>query len=344
MVVMVKNITHSETIIACVFILLKNKISLIEYPKMKSEQISKPYVVSGDVEGLMRRWSTRQTEILIPSATFFADLQEGLKDQLGLCFDGGVVMVSEERLRHELREKISQAGVPIVSMDRAYIDEEAGSQVRYLESTRAVNSQMEDVGLIERNGYGSVDDQIRTLSEEIKTNLGTNELCLVDDVIFSGGCMEEVIRKFEKQGMRITRVIVGVGVDEGLDKLEQMGIEVDCVERFAGVIDEICERDFYAGVPLSGRCVLADNGDVFGAPYFLPFGNPEKWASIPTEKVVPFSRFCVYQSKLLWREVEICSNRIVRPNDLPRRVDFASVNGGSGMVSVVDLLDNLLIR
>jgi hypothetical protein len=97
-----------------------------------------------------------------------------------------------------------------------------------------------------------------------------------------------------------------------------MGKEVHCVRFYEDVIDEVCERDFYPGVPMSGR-LLAGVGN-WGAPYIKPFGNPEKWASIPSEHVADFSWLCLENAVALFETIEQLSGRSVHIEDLDRRI------------------------
>jgi hypothetical protein len=90
------------------------------------------------------------------------------------------------------------------------------------------------------------------------------------------------------------------------------------VEEFDDLIDQVCERDFYAGVPYSGReHAGADN---VGFPYFLPFGKPKDWASVPDKHQKIFSRMCIRTSIDLFEELERLNNVEFKCKDLPRFV------------------------
>ncbi len=85
------------------------------------------------------------------------------------------------------------------------------------------------------------------------------------------------------------------------------------------VIDQICERDFYFGIAGSGISVRTST-NIVKAPYFLPFGNPVKRASIPIESATYFSNSCITRSILLWQEIEMLSNRKLYIKDLPEQI------------------------
>jgi len=112
-------------------------------------------------------------------------------------------------------------------------------------------------------------------------------------------------------------VVAGVTIGEGAKRLKkETKAELWTVIYYDEVIDEICERDFYPGVPLSGRTVKGQLN--VGAPYLLPFGKPTHWASIPKEWEKEFSRFCLQQTIKLWEEIEEISGKVVRNCDLDR--------------------------
>ena len=89
------------------------------------------------------------------------------------------------------------------------------------------------------------------------------------------------------------------------------------------VIDQICERDFYFGIPCSGISIIKNN-QIYKAPYFKPFGNPVERASIPECYEDEFSKSCVNRSILLWEEIERLSKRAVDVKELPERINNLS--------------------
>ncbi len=150
------------------------------------------------------------------------------------------------------------------------------------------------------------------------TKMNTKEITLVDDVVFTGDLLERVAHFLSRIDFKIPLICAGIGIGEGIKRLIKAGYNVRCVRTYEEVIDEICERDFYPGVPLSGRVLI--NGKNLGVPYLLPFGNPGKWASIPKEQQKPFSKFCIRQTITLFEAVEKHSNKVVCCSDLERKV------------------------
>jgi hypothetical protein len=146
----------------------------------------------------------------------------------------------------------------------------------------------------------------------------------VDDVIFSGDGAVVLVEKFKAIGLPIANIIAGIGIKEGIDKLRAAGVVVSCVKSYDDVADEVCERDFLAGVPMSGRTVVGDEGAHWSAPYFEPYGNPEKWASIPSESQRAMSLFCLSQSLRLWDKMEELNGGAIADHDVPRPLKGAN--------------------
>lgn len=246
----------------------------------------KKYVVSGE------RWNFGR-KLLFPGVSFQKKLEKELVEKLGSIFGEGVVLfVPERRLREGLARLV--AGKPsVVSLERFYVDTSW-----HLEISRAVDINLSDIGLKPRAGADSIDRQIAELAAK-----GLKEIVIADDVLFSGGVLE-VIRKIQNKGIGVKEFICGISIGEGMEKLSDGGLKVSSVLHCEEVIDEICHRDFYAGVPYSGRMVINGKNENIGAPYFFPFGKPVEWASIPKERAEEFSMFCLRQSIMLWEYLE----------------------------------------
>jgi hypothetical protein len=291
-----------------------------------AKEDSKPYVISADLHGLMKRWSTKSGYSL-PHESFFEGIRRDLEGVLRSYYSGNVEIVSEFELRSGLEKLAEKSQYPIVSLDRAYVDQNTPKIMYFLDLTRAVDEKMKDIGLYPRPGFPSKDEQMKYVC------YGQGPITLLDDVVFSGGGIVDLAKEFEEKGRPVKQVIVGVGISEGVKKLRDMGIQVECVREYDDVVDEVCERDYYAGVPMSGRTVMASDGRIGSAPYFRPFGNPEKWATIPVERVPEFSRFCLTQSLVLWAAVSKNSQADIPVASLPRKIF-----GVSEDVSIITLL------
>lgn len=275
------------------------------YAESKERIQDKPYVVSADIKTLLEPWALERGYTL-PDSGFFRQLRADFAKGMTTIFPG-FELVSEEELSNGLTKMIKENGIFPVSLDRVYYRSQPG-----LEIARVVDSEGSSRGLGRRVDSPQLLSQFRELKSR-----GLTKVALVDDVIFSGDLLERVSRVLETAGIEVPVIYAGIGIEEGIDKLTSKGREVYCVKEYLEVLDEVCERDFYPGVPLSGR--LLDDGRT-SVPYILPFGNPVEWASIPSESQVSFSRFCLNQTVKLFSAIEDASGKEVSCVDVERKV------------------------
>jgi len=277
-----------------------------------NNEICKPYIVSADAQGLLSQWS-RKTGYSLPETDYFQGMLKDLGNTLQEYFPE-VDVVPEVYLRAGLKQLTSENNQPTISLDRVYVDRQNNNIVGFLDTTRSVDENLNETGLVSRNST-DIDSQIQQLSKQY---VGKS-ISLLDDVIFGGNTMLEVINKFQKQGVVVSRVIAGIAIQEGIDLLNTKQIEVVALLTYKQVADEICERDFVPGTPDSGRTIVL-NGKRYGAPYLLPFGKPGSWASIPKDKEKDFSLFCLSQSTNLWKRIERESATSVPTNALTKPI------------------------
>jgi hypothetical protein len=268
--------------------------------------MNKPYVVSADIYLLMKEWATRNG-FMLPAREFFRQLREKFSNRMRGIFQN-FEFVSEEEISCGLAGLVAGSGLPVISLDRVYFTSELN-----LEIARLVDESGKDRGLGHRAGTPPLVKQIRKLQTS-----GIREVVVVDDVIFTGALLERIIKLLSRIGIQVPLVCAGIGIAEGINRINSTKREVRCVRTYGEVIDEVCERDFYPGVPFSGRLLVG--GDNVGVPYLLPFGKPESWASIPSEHAAAFSRFCLHQTISLFDEVERCSGKPILCQDLGRKV------------------------
>jgi hypothetical protein len=279
----------------------------------------------------MKRWG-KTKGLDLPDDNFFLESAEELKNELSGIF-GDVTVIPEEHLKFGLEKMVKTARRPVLSLDRAYLDGRDGLVAGHLDVTRAVDPEFNDLGLRPRPGCKTIDEQIAELRSPDKS-----EVCLADDVIFGGGGIVELIKRLAEVNRPVSRVFTGIGIKEGVEKVRAEGVPVSCVIEYDEVIDEVCQRDFWGGAPLSGRTVISDKEETWSAPYFKPFGLPEKWASIPAENVEAFSAFCFLKTIELWRQVEKVNGASLRTSEVPRLLKGVEEND-----SIVEALMGFMI-
>lgn len=284
------------------------------------------YVVSEDIHILLDEWAMKKG-FCLPSRDFFKQLRKEMQRYLSRIFSAGNIdMVSAEELRNGMRKFIRQTENSVVSMDRVYVRTNPEIQI-----ARMVDKSLNDCGTGPRFGAPSIQKQLVRVKEKY------SKILLVDDVLFSGNVMTEIISSLEKIGVATPVIVVGIAIGEGVERIQKCtSSEVLSVKYYREVIDEICERDFYPGVPLSGRLV-ADMKTEIGSPYFHPFGKSCNWASIPQDEEKEFSVFCLQQTIRLWKEIEKVSQKIVRCCDL-ERIPFGSSYDKSRFVNYLGSL------
>lgn len=277
-----------------------------ELPKRKEVETQNPYVVSQDICILMQKWADEKN-FNLPSKEFFTGLRLEFAQFMKQIFPN-FQSISEYELSTGLNNLVKETGLFPISLDRVYYSSNPG-----LDISRLVNAEGQDKGLGRRRDSSPLLRQFRELKK-----IGIKEAVLVDDVLFSGDLAQRIIRVLSNQGIEIPIICAGIAIKKGVDILSASGKNIKAVKTYEEVIDEVCERDFYPGVPMSGRSL--NNNENIGIPYILPFGSPGKWASIPEEWQKTFSQFCLKQSIKLFEEIEYCSGRYIYCSDLDRKI------------------------
>lgn len=275
-------------------------------PEKKEIEQQNPYVVSEDIGILMQKWA-KNKGFVIPDTIFFVKLRLQFAAFMKQIFSN-FELVSEEELSVGLKNMVKKTELFPISLDRVYYQSNPG-----LDISRLVDAQGNDRGLGRRRDSSTLLNQFRKLRK-----LGIKEAVLVDDVIFSGGLAERITNVLSSIGIETPIICSGIAIKEGVDIITRSGKELCAVKTYDKVTDEVCERDFYPGVPLCGRTL--NGSENVGIPYILPFGNPEQWASIPKERQTSLSKFCLRQSISIFETIEEMSGRYVNCEDLDRKI------------------------
>lgn len=287
-----------------------------------------PYIISADAEHLITQWGVRKN-LRTPDKAFFEDFQAGLVEQIKAAGDDFYPdILPHGDLAHGLQSLIfNHSRGDAVALDRAYVGDDFA---RHFEVTRAVGPSFESIGTRRRPNAPQISDQL----DYIVANSGS-ELTLVDDVIFSGDAIIDAADMFSRRGATVSTVLAAVAIGEGREKIEKAGIEVVSVVDYEDVKDEICERDFMAGIPYSGRTVYMPDDAHYSAPYFQPFGSPEQWASIEDQAAArKMSAYCIDRSIELWSIIDSLNEVQLPHGEIPRPLEL-----GAGSESIVAYLE-----
>jgi hypothetical protein len=288
--------------------------------------------VSEDVDILITRWC-KTAGLIPPEKEFYLEPRAKMKTFLRNLF-ARVTFISSKQIRTGLLRSIAQhkkAGLTIVSLERAYLEDSEVNE--RIELTRTVDGSLEDVVIPSvRNGTPLKQFQFERLRGK--------EIALVDDVVFSGKTLIGTISGLHHCHANVHAVTAAVGVKEGVDNLKKATfgvigmpdrLMVDCLDEFDDVSDQVCERDFYPGVPYSGRAHFTSDASF---PYVLPLGRPDKWASIPEKELERFSVLCIDNTIALFAEIEKRNKRMITCAMVPRPV-FGFPKNNTRFVSVL---------
>ncbi|MDE5888515.1 MAG: hypothetical protein K2H20_00675, partial [Bacilli bacterium] len=215
--------------------------------------------------------------------------------------------------------------IPIVSLDKIYLSIDS-KNILFLDCTRLDGSK-ELVSRNSANTFDSVILQIKKISDYL-LNRGVRNIILADDVVFSGSVLRKVISLFNQYNIRVVGIRSAISTFSSFKTFnDSLPLGLKCGYLLdEKVIDQICERDFYFGIAQSGISIVDNDKKIYKAPYFIPYGDPVKRASIPEKDQISFSKNCIARSIVLWEEIEKLSKKRIYIKDLPEKIIGTSEN------------------
>jgi hypothetical protein len=89
-----------------------------------------------------------------------------------------------------------------------------------------------------------------------------SKVVLADDGTFTGDTILEVIKGLRKSNIRVREIRMGFARKDSLDEFYKSDPSFDIIPGFTksknGLLDWVCERDFFIGAPRSGRTLGRD--------------------------------------------------------------------------------------
>lgn len=238
--------------------------------------MEKPYVISAELDLI-------DSPFIKPNQ--IDNFRQSLDDNLR-AIGKNTRWISSDTLQRGIRQRIARTNLPVISLDDRYVNSADG----WIGISRGVTPELNDDGYVPRVGYSTVSDQLDAIA-----GIG-REVILADDVLYSGEMTAWLADELQQRGVIVRSVLAGIAIREGIEKLATYAIDVDAVEIFDDVEDELCERDF-AVVPGSGRRIASLGAN---ALYFCTrFGRPTQWASIPAESSALFAEASYRRSAIL---------------------------------------------
>jgi lipopolysaccharide biosynthesis glycosyltransferase len=208
-------------------------------------------------------------------------------------------------------------------MDQIYINCDERN-IYSLDVTRLTGSK-EMVSRRDPLDKDGVRKQVERISNTLKSNK-QDKIILLDDVIFSGSVIDYISNLFNEYGINVVGASAAISSNEAYNRFNYLDEKIKCEYLMSdNVLDEICERDFFYGIPQSGM-VKEVNGIAFKAPYFLPFGDPVARASCPDDKKELFSQGLIKISIKLWEEINRLSKREIMNYELPEQILNTNLN------------------
>lgn len=301
------------------------------------------YLVTADIAVLVRRWA-EQNRFHAPSREFFSGLQQELMVALSEIFEPRGIqpdLLNWTDMKSRLMSLIEEEarGLPVISLDSVYVE---NADMRF--SVTRLNALKDgtwiDLGHGPRPNAGMVDTQLtRIVQSSALEGLNDRRVVVVDDGVWSGSTFYALQELLKERGIEVAKFLVGVyrksedpAGQEYLQKLDAKVIPTEEGDYKPGEIFEwVCMRDFFPGVPFSGRTVgsLGETANgielaavaqfypsqpVFGnigAPYVLTLGNPVDWACIPAEHAKAFSLKCLELTRRLFVAIEEETSRVL---------------------------------
>lgn len=266
------------------------------------------YILTQDLRRLLQLWAARDPQVLpaLPPRPFFDNLHFNLVGVLrGLQQRtyGREVRVVSYRWREFcalIQDAISDSASfdATVSLDRVYVPT-ATAYVEWNRINGLDGAAFPALGDGPRPGALPLSTQIAQVAGALRA-AGHRRLLLVDEGVFSGGSVGRVAEELTREGLDV------VGIAVGFHRVQPhvtfpVPLAAGAALPQAECLDWICERDFFPGVPLSGRTLgFLQNGepvphpDNIGLSYLAGFGDVVEWASIPAGEGWAFTRSCLH--------------------------------------------------
>lgn len=267
---------------------------------------------------------------------FFVDeLMRILIKNLRFSYPHAEVFLSDLFELEKIKEEMLH-GRPGISLD-AY--SQISSVVASLGLSRIFKPKGEvQIEIGHRPGYASVHEQLKTL----KKTLPKEKYCLIEDDVFTGLTLKNVIQVLVNNGFDIFEAVVGLQVGE-----PQLKTPIKAIHSFPNgeVINVADPRDFLIGSYEGGLAIRLNNGKHVRAPYIWPFVNPTARVNIPKQKALAFSVEVFQLNRKVFEKIDALLGRSLIISELwPSFYDYLiEAYSFYPNASVINMIDKLLI-
>lgn len=340
------------------------------------------YLVTEDLSKIITRWCTdeKNKPYPDPEGQFYKEIMESLCESLQeYCFPDKTVKVinlPRESFADILDRRKSHDANALnefwVSLDDVYANVGTKGQDGFqISITRFVDK---DDGELERgprpeSNFDTIDEQILACARSWRSAGGPSRpVVLIDDGTFTGKTITTVLEKLADEEIFVDSIRLGVANPSAITaiakwKHRKTGRSIrflGCLKLCPPVFDWVAERDFFPGVPFSGRVVgkiennvvvpqrAAPSNKPFRKPYLLgtSMGRIEEWARIDRGKS-EFTCAAIKLSIKLWAELERTWGQEIRVKELaaiPWPLYRSDANEMNEILDMrwIDVLENML--
>ncbi|MEI6288334.1 MAG: phosphoribosyltransferase [bacterium] len=285
------------------------------------------YILTVDLGEKMQLFSTLGLNVPAPEATIFVDAWQTLKHELDniLSPTAEVLVMSTKSLARDIVSKVSrcQSNLQSRAMREAFVVSTCPEIANLrggasLQINRLIDQQGEILGIGPRPGAMPIRDQLSAIAKMAEGR----PVILMEDGSFTGGTMCFILEEMKKHHIKVMAVVIGLLFSAAKQEIAKVfdGEVIVCEEKIEDPVEWMPDHDFFPFTPNSGRVfgiswcgelmpLYSRDGATFCAPYLLPFSPISKWASIPEEKSIQFSRVCLQLTRKIFQYLCDCNNR-----------------------------------
>lgn len=236
--------------------------------------------------------------------SFFSDVLGVLKSS---SFETEIHIFDEDVLEQQLLEKAKNEKY-LLSLD-PLLDASKDERILSLSASRHYaplgNVRM---GIYERPGTDNLEEQYQMLFEKFQGE----SIALIDDNMYTGGTVKDLIQKLKKHHIQVHRVYVGMQFNHKV----RFSCPLESVVDYSKIkipMDLADPRDYLIG---SGGLVVEHEEGIGRLPFLYPFISPTQRLSIPAEMENLFSQQMWHFNLLFFNEIETNLKEPLRLQDM----------------------------
>lgn len=275
------------------------------------------YVVTYDVDSRLQAFRYGNLKVPHQHDPIFGSFHRLLLEKMRVALpDVNIHTIGMSKVRikiwREVETRIQDMHNQVVlSTCQEIADSNPKSEGLILNINRLFNTDGQMIGHGPRPGFKPLNDQF----EYLKKVIAGRSVVLIEDGAFSGGTLRFVLNQLSIMGIKVTALVMGFCCTRAHAVLKEVFPgELVIVDTLENLVDWIPDHDLIPFIPNCGRVlgeivssgytpVQTATGASCAYPYILPFGNMEKWATMPAEGARDLSRFCLDTSIEIFGQV-----------------------------------------